>query len=160
MYEIIFKPSILKRYFDLKVIQACRSCKRYGAGQCPPNVPSIDYYKELLPSYKNGIIIFKRFEIGGDWKEQGRSSSLEIHNYLLEKRTLLLNEGYYYSIILGAGSCKACVTCVTPCRQPDKAIVPIEGCGIDVVALMQSLEVNINFPVEKHFFRIGMILWN
>lgn len=162
MTEIDFSPSILKNYFTLKSVQACRSCKRYGAGQCPPHVPSIDYYKELLPAYKNGIIVFKRFEINDDWKEQGRSSSLEIHNCLLEKRTQLLNNGCYYSIILGAGSCKACVTCVTPCRQPDKAIVPIEGCGIDVVALMRSLEVDINFPVEKQgfFFRIGAILWN
>jgi predicted metal-binding protein len=161
MTEIDFSPSILKNYFTLKSVQACRACKRYGSGQCPPSIPSIDYYKELLPSYKNGIIVFKRFEIKGDWKEQGRSSSLEIHNYLLEKRTQLLNEGYWYSIILGAGSCKLCPNCVTPCRQPDKAIVPIEGCGLDVVRLMEEFDVYLGFPVEKQefFFRIGMVLY-
>jgi predicted metal-binding protein len=160
--EIGFDPSILEYYFDLKVVQACRACKRYGTGQCPPNVPDIEYYKKLLPSYKHGTLIFKKFEINGAWKEQGRNSSLYIHKRLLEKQNQLLNEGYYYSIILGAGSCKACVTCVTPCRQPDKAIVPIEGCGIDVVALMKRLEVDISFPVDKQrfFYRIGMILWN
>jgi predicted metal-binding protein len=115
MTEIEFNPYILKDYFDLKVIQACRSCKRYGAGQCPPSIPDIDYYKSLLPSYKNGIIVFKRFGVIGDWKELGRKSSLEIHDYLLEKRTQLLNKGNYYSIILGAGSCKFCPTCTTPC---------------------------------------------
>jgi predicted metal-binding protein len=161
MREIEFNPDILKNYFDLKVVQACRTCKRYNnSTQCPPNIPSLDYYKELLPTYKNGIIIYERFEISGDWKEQGRSSSLEIHNYLLEKRTHFLNEGHYYSIILGAGSCKLCQTCVYPCKHPDKAIVPIEGCGIDVVALMRSLDEDINFPVKNYFFRIGMILWD
>lgn len=161
MNEINFNPKILKSYFNLKVTQACRSCKRYGAGQCPSSIPDINYYKSLLPSYKNGIIVFKRFEISGDWKEQGRTSSLEIHNYLLEKRTQLLNEGYWYSIILGAGSCKFCPNCVTPCRQPDKAIVPIEGCGLDVVNLMEQFDVYLGFPVEKQgfFFRIGMVLY-
>jgi len=162
MNEIYFKPFILKNYFDLKVVQACRTCKRYGAGQCPPSIPNIDYYKLLLPSYKNGIIVYKKFDISGDWKEQGRSSSLEIHNYLLEQRIELLNKGYYYSMILGAGSCKFCPNCITPCRQPDKAIIPIEGCGIDVVKLMKHFNQTISFPVEKQgsFLRVGMILWN
>jgi predicted metal-binding protein len=162
MTEKEFPPSFLLNCFDLKVIQACRSCKRYGKGQCPSNIPSIDYYKILLPSYKNGIIVFKNFVIDGDWKEQGRNSSLEIHNYLLEKRTQLLNKGHYYSIILGAGSCKFCPTCITPCRQPDKAIVPIEGCGIDVVKLMNNFNIRLDFPVENqgYFYRIGMILWD
>ena len=152
---------ILKDYFDLKVVQACRSCKRYGAGACPPSIPDIDYYESLLPSYDSGIIVFKKFEISGDWKEQGRNSSLEINNYLLEKRTQLLNEGHYYSIILGAGSCKRCPICVTPCRQPNQAIIPIEGCGIDVISLMDDFDVRLKFPVEKQefFFRVGMILY-
>jgi predicted metal-binding protein len=160
MIELTFNPEILKNYFDLKVAQACRSCKRYGAGQCPPSIPDINYYKLLLPSYKNGIIVFKRFGVIGDWKELGRKSSLEIHNYLLEKRKQVLNEGHYYSIILGGGSCKRCPTCITPCRQPDKAIVPIEGCGIDVVRLMNDFDVCLKFPVENSFFRVGMILYD
>ena len=78
----------------------------------------------------------------------------------MEKRTQLFNEGHYYSIILGGGSCKACVQCVTPCRQPDKAIVPIEGCGIDVVKLLFDCNgINLKFPIENYFFRVGMILW-
>lgn len=162
MIELEFSPSILKNYFSLKVVQACRSCKRYGVAQCPPNIPDINYYKSLLPAYKNGIIIYEQFEISGDWKEQGRSSSLNIHNYLITKRVELLNGGHYFSIALGAGSCKLCPTCVVPCRQPDKSVSPIEGCGIDVIDLMRSLDINIGFPVEQqgYFFRVGMILYD
>lgn len=159
MTAIEFNPFILKHCFDLKVVQECRTCKRFGAGQCPPSIPSIEYYKELLPSYKDGIIIFEKFEIEGDWKEQGRSSSLLIHNYLLDKRNQLLNEGSFLSIILGAGSCKFCPNCITPCRQPDKAIVPIEGCGIDVVKLMKHFDIDVKFPVQNFFYRIGMVLY-
>jgi predicted metal-binding protein len=160
--EIDFSPNILKNYFDLKAAQACRSCKRYGATNCPPNMPSLDYYRALLPTYKNGIIIYEKFDIAGDWKELGRKSSLDIHFYLLKKRAELLNAGRYFSIALGAGSCKLCAGCANPCRQPDKAIVPLEGCGIDVIQLMQSLDVYISFPVEQQecFFRVGMILYD
>jgi predicted metal-binding protein len=162
MTEIDFCPSILKDYFDLKVAQACRTCKRYGATQCPPNIPNITYYRSLLPSYKNVIIVFERFEIQGDWKEQGRESSLKVHTYLLKKQAQLLNEGHCLSIILGAGSCKLCQTCIIPCRQPDKAIVPLEGCGINVVNLMKNFNIEIKFPIEnqKSFYRIGMVLYD
>jgi len=162
--EIKFNPSILKRYFNLKVVQACRSCKRYGIGQCKINISDMGYYKSLLPTYKNGILVFKRFEIDNaeNWKELGRLSSLEIHNYLLAKRDELLNKGYWFSIILTAGSCKLCNQCISPCNQPNKAAVPIEGSGIDVVSLMEEFNVYLGFPVEEQgfYFRIGMVLYD
>jgi len=163
MIEIKFNPSILKKYFDLKVREQCRSCKRYGAGQCPPNLPSIDYYKTLLPSYENGVIFYEQFSISNkDWETLGRKSSLILHKDLLKKRQELLNKGKYYVIVFGGGSCKTCLNCVTPCRQPDKAIVPLEGCGIDVVKLMKHFNIKISFPVENKpfFYRIGLVLYD
>jgi predicted metal-binding protein len=160
MIEIQFNPKILNRYFDLKVVQACRSCKRYGLGQCPSNIPNIEYYKNLLPSYKYGLIVYERFEIAGDWKEQGRSSSLKIHDYLLKKQNQLFNLECYYSIILGGGSCKFCINCMSPCIHPNTAIVPIEGCGLDVVSLMKRFDIYLRFPVENFFLRVGMILYD
>ena len=165
MITIKFKPKILYRYFDNKVIEACKQCKRYNyKNTCPPKIDKIDYYKEVLPYYRNGKIIYKNFKVSNlnCWKELGRKSSLEIHNYLLKERNELIYNGNIFNIILGAGSCKMCSECSIPCKFPDKAIIPIEGTGINVINLMNHFNVEIQFPVEKYgnFFRIGMILWD
>jgi len=159
-----FNPKILKSYFDLAVREGCRSCKRYSYKNCcPPKIPDITYYKELLPTYNQGIIVYKKFDILdiNKWEELGRQSSLEIHNYLLNKKAKLIQEGYVFNLALSAGSCKLCIKCSTPCLHPDKALVPVEGTGINLIKLMKFFKIKIKFPVEKYeyFYRIGMILW-
>ncbi len=164
MITIDFHPSILSKYFDLKVREQCRSCKRYGKiAQCPPYLPEIEHYKNLLPTYKYGLLVYKTYNTETEnWQELGRRSSLEIHAYLLEKRQLLFDTGHYYSIALGAGSCKQCSKCTIPCQHPDSSLVPIEGCGVDVVRLMRHFGIEVIFPLNTKFifYRIGMILWD
>ena len=44
--------------FDLKVTQACMSCKRYGlTGCCPPNIGEFGYYKKLLGVVRPKVVI-------------------------------------------------------------------------------------------------------
>lgn len=164
MNIIEFNPKILKSYFSLKVQEACRACKRYGyKNSCPPLIPTMDYYQQLLPTYNNGMIIYKKFTVSdmNKWEEIGKISSLEIHNYLLKQRTDLIKHGYMLNLALTAGSCKLCNKCSTPCSHPDQRLVPIEGTGIDVFKLMKHFNVDVNFPVEtyKYFYRVGMLLW-
>lgn len=161
--RIEFNPEILKDYFNLKANQACKSCKRYNkSAKCPPYIRDISYYKELLPTYKYGVIVYDTFPSNKDtWEVDGRASSLVIHKKILDLRDELFYEGVYYSIALGAGSCKYCEKCTIPCRYPNKSIVPIEGTGIDVVNLMKSFNIGIKFPVEEQddYYRIGMLLY-
>jgi len=165
MIEIKFQPYTLKHYFNTKVREACRSCKRYGkSAQCPPCLPSIKHFKKTLPKYRYGLIIYKKFIIDStsNWEKLGKFSSLEITECLRKKRKELLDAGHVFITCLGAGSCKLCPSCTSPCSKPELAITPIEGCGIDVVRLLKPFGVDIKFPVEKqgYFFRIGMILWD
>jgi predicted metal-binding protein len=164
MNEIKFNPKILKNYFDLAVREACRSCKRFGyKNTCPPFIPEINYYKNLLPSYEGGLIIYKKFKIQNinNWQELGKKSSLEIHSYLLNKRNELIKKGFVLNLALTAGSCKLCSKCSFPCAHPDKALIPVEGTGINLIKFMKKFKINIIFPIEKngYFYRIGMILW-
>lgn len=163
MLRILFNPRILRRFFSYKIRESCKSCKRYGKKTCcPPNVESVDYYKYVLPSYKNGILIIERFAIDNieNWKELGKESSLVIHKTLLAMREDLLKNGKF-AVIFGAGSCKNCETCAVPCRFPEKMVVPIEATGIDVVKLVRYVtRIKIKFPVTSDFYRIGMILWD
>jgi len=165
MIEIKFQPYTLKYYFNTKVREACRSCKRFGnSSQCPPRLPSIKYFKKALTTYRHGLIIYKKFTIdhATNWERLGKSSSMEIWECLLKKRKELLDAGHVFITCFGAGSCKLCPSCTNPCSKPALAITPIEGCGIDVVKLVKPFGIDIKFPVEKqgYFFRIGMILWD
>jgi len=149
--------------FDLKVAEACRSCKRFGlVGCCPPNIGTFDYYKKLLKKYSNGKIFVEKFIVDDpkNWKELGRTSSLELHKVLLKEREKLFNKGFVFNIILSGGSCKYCKECSIPCKFPQFRAIPIEGTGINVIATLAKLGMFIHFPVKKIYYRVGAILWD
>jgi len=157
-------PKILKKYFDNKVREQCKSCKRYSfKATCPPYCESINYYKNLLPTYKNGrLIIYKYTEIDlAKWKEQGEESSRDISKHLIALRNKLLKREHYFVIGFTAGSCKNCKECSFPCRFPDKSFVPVEGTGLNIIKLVKDItNYDIKFPVEKYFYRVGIIIWD
>ena len=156
-----FQPNKTALEFSNKVRELCRYCKRYGKrATCPPNVGSVEYYKELIPTYKYGKFIAMRFDVDGSmsWQELGRTSSLRLHKYLLKLRDEKMSEGVF-SVIYGAGSCKNCdvVKCKI-CKFPEKSIIPIEATGLNVVTAAKSIaQLDVRFPVEKYneFYRIG-----
>jgi predicted metal-binding protein len=164
MIEIKFNPKILKNYFDLKVREQCKSCKRYSfSAQCPPHLESVEYYKSILPLYNYGLIFYETFNTDlSNWEHLGKVSSLKIYNRLIDKRKELLEEGHVYIIGFGAGSCKLCNECAYHCKKPSESFAPIEGCGIDVIKLMKHFDIDIVFPVNNKFkfARVGMILYD
>lgn len=164
MIVVYFSPKILKDYFDIKVREQCRSCKRYNKKvTCPEHVESIDYYYSLLPTYKEGIFCYKSFPVTDytDWAKLGKASSLEMHKYLLEERQHIMNDNVPFVSAYAAGSCKLCDDiCSFPCRNPAQSLVPIEATGINVVKLAKELaDIDIVFPVKDKFYRCGMILY-
>jgi len=161
LIELNFQPFILKTCFDDKVREQCRSCKRYGSAKCPPHVESVEYFKNLLPTYSNGRLFYEQFPVDiENWAKVGRKSSLIIHERLLEVRNELFQDGVVFCVAFGAGSCKLCEKCIVPCRQPEKSLIPLEGTGINVIELMKYFGIDIKFPIENFFFRIGVLLWN
>jgi len=158
-----FKPSILSEYFDLKVVEQCKSCKRYGQkATCPPYVSSMEYYQKLLPTYTHGRLLIKKYECKdhSQWKEIGKKSSVEMTKYLQEQREVKQKEGVYFVVAFGAGSCKLCTTCTIPCIHPSQSLVPIEATGINVFKLVKKVTgIELSFPVKECFYRVGMLLW-
>lgn len=160
--EIIkIKPSYLS--FNKKTEIACRTCKRYGfKATCPPNIDT-KYYKEMIGSYTYGILCYKKYEYDlkkVSWKEAGKESSLDLMQEIWAYRDKLFNEGHYYILAFGAGSCKLCKECSFPCRNPHKSLIPLEGIGVDVVKTMKHFHININFPVTSPFYRVGAIFYD
>lgn len=158
-----FNPKIIEEFFNHKIRELCKSCKRYGQkATCPPYIESVDFYRKLLPSYKKGILLINKFKIDNikNWKTLGKNSSLVIHKELLKIRTELLKDNKF-AIIFGAGSCKNCEKCQFPCRFPEKSVVPLEGTGLDVVKTVNKItKITIKFPVEKYFYRVGAVFYD
>ena len=149
--------------FDLKVCEACKSCKRYGlTGCCPPIIGNFEYYQKLLKRYANGKLFVEKYLVTdkSQWKEIGRSSSLNLHKTLIKEREQLLNKGHYFNVILGGGSCKYCEKCSIPCTMPQFRAIPIEATGVNVVATLKKIGIIIKFPVKKELYRVGMLLWD
>ena len=149
--------------FNIKVHESCKSCKRYGrTGCCPPNIGEFDYYRKLLPQYKYGKLFIETFSIQKNMAiaEMGKESSLKLHRILLTERKKLFENGHYFNIILGGGSCKWCKKCTIPCKLPQFRAIPIEATGIDVVTVLSHYNVTIKFPVDTMFYRVGAILWD
>lgn len=149
--------------FDIKVNEACKSCKRYGlTGCCPPAIGDFNYYRKLLKRYNYGKVFIETFKIDdmNNYKELSRKSSLLLHKVLLKEREILLSKGHYFNIVLGGGSCKWCKECVIPCRFPQFRAIPIEATGINVVATLKKLNIKITFPVKNNFVRVGIMLWD
>jgi len=161
MKSIVINPKV-DLLFDRKVAEMCKSCKRYGKKEtCPPNIESVDYYANLLIQYRFGVIYYAEFDSSDDEADiVGRNSSMIIHNHILAERKNLFDNGHYFSIGLGAGSCKLCNRCTHPCPKPDQALIPVEGTGINVVGIMERFGVKIVFPVTRYFYRVGMILYD
>jgi predicted metal-binding protein len=163
MIKFDFNPKNLERFFDNKVREACRSCKRYGCkATCPPYTESVEYYKKNMPLYKYGMIVYDVFTFKNtdDWKELGRNSSLAIHSELLSIKNILFNEGHYLSVAFTAGSCKLCESCQFPCRNPSKSLIPLEATGLNVVHFMKYFGINIAFPIKDELCRIGIVLYD
>ena len=160
MNKLSFNPKILDKYFSDFVRFLCRSCKRYNTKHtCPPLISSVDDYRELLPSFEFATLIYEKFYVHDcwDWEKQGRESSLIIFNEL--KAEQLTKP----AIAFGAGSCKLCSKCDYECRFPERAIIPIEATGIDVIKLFKDLtNIELKFPVEEwgYYYRIGCLFYD
>jgi len=151
--------------FNMKAREMCRSCKRYGRkATCPPYIEPIEYYEELLPQFEHGILFVEIFHLSDNqlvkWKEIGAKSSLRIHREILSERDRLLAAGHYFVVGFGAGSCKLCDKCTFPCRIPQKALIPFEGAGVDVVEMLKRFGIMIRFPVRERFYRVGALFYD
>lgn len=160
MIELSINPSS-DLTFDPKVIEMCKSCKRYGKkATCPPHIDSFEYYSNLLPRYASGTFYIEKFVVEGDHIVQSKESSLSIHRNILLKRGILFNDGHYFSIGFGAGSCKLCKKCTFPCPIPWQSLIPLEATGLNIVETLRRHNIVIEIPVKTHFHRVGGLFYD
>ncbi len=124
-------------------------CRRYGKSLCcPPHSPNYRQTKEIIDSYKHGILFTLH---------EGEKTT-EIAVAAAKK---LFIDGYYKAIAFGSGPCKICKECnLQGCNFPGKTAPAMEACGIDVFETVKKngylVEVlKNNSELQNHF---GLVL--
>ena len=131
--EILFSPSFRA---------ACErnACGFYGAcWMCPPDVGEIGQLIAQVSAYPYALVFQTVHEIADSFDIEGMQRAARAHNRLIVRLRRSLTRAGVDCLTLGAGACGGCKTCAKkanePCRHPDRAVIPLEAAGIDVVAL-------------------------
>lgn len=148
--------------FEERVHLNCFHCIRYGVNwTCPPKIPQVDYQK-LICEYENLLLVYCKMPLTADkFEVVRRTSTNTLHHALLAAEKLLWESNYPLAISFMGGSCKLCPEGCDElaCRHPDKARIPLEGIGVNVVKSAENVGLNIVFPPVDYMFRVGLLGW-
>ncbi|MFA6923661.1 MAG: DUF2284 domain-containing protein [Bacteroidales bacterium] len=159
----IYKTSFDKIAFEERVKLKCFHCKRYSVNwTCPPKIIGVDY-KKILSEYDNLAIIAKSFEYNNltNLNALRFKSTNELHKEMLEIEKILFGKNEIMAQSFIGGSCKLCKNGCgkEKCNNPEKARIPIEALGINVIKTLENIGIKVVFSSTKHFFRIGLLTW-
>lgn len=158
---IFIKPSEL--VFEENVKMNCYYCGKYNNNwRCPPNLPDIDY-KKMMEEYNKGCFVVLSFDICNEkmYQEIRNESSISLHKLLLELEKVMWKNNNSNAISFIGGSCKLCRGGCgkEKCNNPYLSRSPLEAIGVNIVKSARKYGIEIQFPTEKSFKRIGLLLW-
>lgn len=145
----------------------CRKnqCGVYGrCWTCPPDCGEIGELMNRVRTYSYALLyqsvgaLEDSFDIEGmqEVKKQHVQTCQKLHTALLASDV----KDFWH---LGAGGCGICETCTkpsgAPCRHPDRALISMEACGVDVYNTVKDTQLKyINGQNTVTYF--GMVLFH
>ena len=157
-------------------------CPDYGVNlMCPPNVPPVSEFKEILSCYHSAILIKVVIPLNGVPGNSGEkkeeppglptaedmaivgNAQKKLHEVVNHIESLCFAAGYHFAAGLLGGTCCLCRKCVgissgLPCRYPLKARPAMEAMGIDVVATAQRAGMHLSFGHNEGRSWVGLVL--
>lgn len=130
--------------FSPAVAEACASnaCGKYGScWTCPPGVGDLRLWQQRILQYENLAVFTCVHSLEDCFDFEGMIRGQEKTMVLLHQLRDELSEHKMDILPLGCAGCNICQPCTypqAPCRFPQRAIVSIEACGIDVVQLSRD----------------------
>lgn len=140
------------------------SCGYYGAcWTCPPDAGTIDELMARVKTYRRMLVFQTVSPLEDSYDIEGMQEAAKRHNRLVQRVRDEAKTEHPGCLMLGAGTCGVCARCTRrdnlPCRFPDKAILSLEACGIDVSALAKLVGMKyINGANTVTYF--GAVLYN
>ena len=144
-------------------ICASKSCGMYGrCWMCPPDIGGIDELIGRLRSYMHGLLYQTIHEIEDSFDIEGMGEAAGKHARVSQAVNDALKGRLPGCLHLSCGGCHLCERCARlddePCRQPERALPPMEGYGIDVFNTTKPTELKyINGQNTVTFF--GIVLF-
>ncbi len=139
-------------------------CGAYGrCWTCPPDCGDIRDLMARVRSYDAGVLYQTVGQLEDSFDFEGMVEAKNEHRRLSQRiRDALEEAGVGPVLHLGAGGCGVCDVCARvtdePCRFPDRAMVSMEACGIDVSHTAASTPLKyINGQNTVTYF--GLILY-
>ena len=151
-------------------------CPDYGVNlMCPPNLPPMSNFKEILSCYHSAILIRVAIPLsdvseymGGPKEEPpgeptAEDAQMKLHKVVNHVEALCFAAGYRFAAGLLGGTCCLCRKCVgissgLPCRYPLKSRPAMEAMGIDVVATVQKAGLQLSFGHSADRSWLGVVL--
>jgi len=157
-------------------------CPDYGVNlMCPPNLPPISKFKEILSCYHKAILMKMLIPLSGvprnSREKRGETSApptaedmasvdsaqKKLHQVVNRVEALCFAAGYHFAAGFLGGTCCLCRKCVgissgLPCRYPLKARPAMEAMGIDVVATVKKAGLQLSFGQDRDRSWVGLVL--
>ena len=162
-------------------------CDDYGLNlMCPPNVMSVQEFREILTKYNHAILIQIEMQTPAEMKAEIRKADdvsalyknprfldiykkhfnpikLKLHRIVHKVEARAFSQGYRFAAGFIAGSCKLCPKCVAvdscgPCRNPYRARPSMEAMGIDAYQTAKNAGLPFDIPTKDKIVWNGLVL--
>ena len=148
-------------FYDICKSNACGNFGR--CWMCPPDIGPIDLLMERVRSYPYALIYQTIGALEDSFDIEGMQAAARNHARVSQKIQAsvapILAKGCFH---LSCGGCNLCESCAKkenkPCRFPEKALIPMEGAGVDVYNTVKDTHLKyINGQNTVTYF--GMVLF-
>ena len=111
---------------------------------CPPHVGEFDELAARLLAYPGVLVVQSITALEDSWDFEAMTAAAQAHNTLLRELGHRAAAAFPACAVLalGCGGCGFCASCTcpdAPCRFPAEALGSVEGYGLDVKALVESV---------------------
>lgn len=147
------------------VIALCRmnACGNYNKSwTCPPNIGTLEENRKKILGFCGSFVIQNIFKLEDSFDFEGMTDALITHDKRIRNLMKAMKQKYPQKEIyaLGCGGCKFCDVCAfpEPCRCPEEAMASVEGIGMMVPGLVESVGFSYINGVNTVSY-VGMIFW-
>jgi len=161
-------------------------CDDYGRNlMCPPNVMSIQEFRNALAKYAHAILIQLEVPMPADVKKEIRSAEnvaavyksdkfqvsykkyftpakLKLHRIVNKLESQAFAFGYRFAVGFIAGSCRLCAECAAissePCRHPFLSRPSMEAMSIDALRTAENAGLPFHIPLKDKIVWNGLVL--
>ena len=134
--------SDIRFYPELRESCAMNRCGCYDTNWCcPPGCGDVPTLAQRARRFSHAVAFQYIGKLTDSFDVEVMFASNEAFNKIAHKIQDYLQKETPRSLVLGAGKCTLCKTCTypgAPCRYPQRCIVSVEACGIDVSQLCNA----------------------